>query len=310
MTRPTRGMKTFLLNDRVMEAEILCCIQCAMTHRSEIASKLQLQRDKIGYCITFGLALYFRDEVSKMLEGKHMVIGFDESLNKVSQKQQMNITVRFWDSKYDGLVTRYHTSVFLGRSTASHLLTAFKSGIINLFVSNVIQVSMDMPNVNFKLLRELKNDISLSSPEQLPEIRALYTSFTVSEIFPKKCCAIIWVENSSVAQGALEIFSNIIIFVKEVEKDRKLMPLCGIYKIVAESMLPAKLAFFKALATDIEPFLSAFQSDFPLVPFFHSLLSSIIHEQMEYIVKKDTLKSSTFVHKIDVNRDENFQCII
>lgn len=366
----TSGMKTFLLNERVTEAEILWCIQSVVTHKSlraagrdvqlfqkmfpdsEIATKLQLQRDKVGYCITFGLAPYFRDEISRRLEDQLVVIGFDESLNKITQKQQMDISVRFWDLECDEVVTRYYTSVFLGKSTAAHLLSSFKDGVKNLSLNNILQISMDGPNVNFKFLQELRNDIKSSSEEQSPEMldlgscglhtvncafkagfvctewklidflralynlfkdvparRALYTSLTASELFPKKFCAIRWVENSSVAQRALDILPFVVKFVTAVEKDKKLMPLCNSFKIVAEftkdPLLPAKLSFFKALASDIEPFLTEFQSDVPLVPFLHSALSIVIHDQMQYIVKPDVLKSSAFIHKLDVNKDDN-----
>lgn len=56
----------------------------------------------------------------------HDVIGFDESLNKVAQKSQMDIFVTFWDDITNQRTTRYFTSVFLKSVKAFDL----KQGLI------------------------------------------------------------------------------------------------------------------------------------------------------------------------------------
>lgn len=60
----------------------------------------------------------------------------------------MDLVIRFWEN--NEAQTRYLTSVFLGHATAENLLTSFKSAQKNngLELNNMIQVSMDGPNVN------------------------------------------------------------------------------------------------------------------------------------------------------------------
>lgn len=176
---PSRfGLQAFLLNDNVTKAEILWSVESVLTHTSlrtagrcvslfkimfpdsEIAKKIQLQRDKIGYLIAYGIAPFLKNELLKKVnQSQFVVIGFDESLNKVAQKQQMDINIRFWDEESKEVSTRYLTSVFLGRSTAHHILEAFKEGIQLLDKKKIIQISMDGPYVNHKFLRELKEEL-------------------------------------------------------------------------------------------------------------------------------------------------------
>lgn len=47
---------------------------------------------------------------------------FDESLNKIAQKGQMDVIVRYW--KDNQVHTRYLTSMFLGHAAATDLLKA------------------------------------------------------------------------------------------------------------------------------------------------------------------------------------------
>lgn len=62
------------------------------------------------------------------------------------------------------LLTHYLNSVFLGRATADDLLEKFIEGLSALPLSNLLQVSMDSPNVNHcffcKLKEKLENYVS------------------------------------------------------------------------------------------------------------------------------------------------------
>lgn len=50
----------------------------------------------MGYLIYFGLAPYFRDELMKALTTcKHFTLYFDQSLNKIAQRGQVDVTIRF-----------------------------------------------------------------------------------------------------------------------------------------------------------------------------------------------------------------------
>lgn len=162
-----RQLDTFLLKNDITTAEVLWCIETVMSHKSlriaekdmiilkrmfwdsEIAKKMQLKKDKIGYVIMFGIAPFFNKAlINNLKDVSFIVVGFDKSLNKITKRQQMDINVRFWDMKKEEVVTRYLTSRFLGRSRAMDLLQAFKEGIENLQEKKLLQISMDGPNVN------------------------------------------------------------------------------------------------------------------------------------------------------------------
>jgi len=56
-------------------------------------------------------------------------VSFDESLNRVNQKKQMDMIVRFCDHKVNKVADKYFKSEFLGHATAADLLIHFKIGL-------------------------------------------------------------------------------------------------------------------------------------------------------------------------------------
>ena len=80
------------------------------------------------------------------------VICFDEALNRVSQRGQMDLAVRFWDITKQQVVTRYLNSVFFGRSRVEDMIVQFKEGLAGLDIRKMVQVSMDGRNVNLSFL--------------------------------------------------------------------------------------------------------------------------------------------------------------
>lgn len=110
-------------------------------------------------------------------------------------------------------------------------------------------------------------------------------------------------ENAEVAERALEMIPFLRKFVQKAA-DQKTKPTSASYKIVEEfvqdPLLGLKLAFFKTLACDVEPFLREFQSDWPLIPFLHSALNSLLQTIMERFVKSECVKSN-----IDFMNEEN-----
>ena len=94
---------------------------------SDIANKFSFSPDKASYIVNFGLGPYYENQINNiLLKSEFLSAQFDESLNKISQKGQMDLHVRYMDS--DSIVqTRYVTSAFLGKATAAHFLDALKS---------------------------------------------------------------------------------------------------------------------------------------------------------------------------------------
>ena len=78
---------------------------------SNIAKNYSLGRTKLGYLVTFGLALYLRVMLVKSVRQSncYMVI-FDESFNEIPPLDQMYVLIRFWNA--DKVMTRYLGSQF------------------------------------------------------------------------------------------------------------------------------------------------------------------------------------------------------
>lgn len=173
----TNSLKHFLVTDEVIKSEIIWAMNKVMSHSSVrssgnttdifqimfpdsmIAKKMQLHKDKMSYIITYGLGPHFQNLLAnKVREVGFFCVSYDESLNKVVQKGQMDLVVRFWDEENQSVSTRYLTSVFLNSATSSDLQSSFLEGVkgLNLSPKNIIQISMDGPNVNLKMLHDLQ----------------------------------------------------------------------------------------------------------------------------------------------------------
>ena len=104
---------------------------------------------KLSYLICFGIAPYFKQQLlNELKEAQCFVISFDESLNTELHEEQMDFVVRFFNK--DRVTCRYLTSVFLGHTHADDL-KKFEEGIKDLEKKIMLQISMDGPNVNWKL---------------------------------------------------------------------------------------------------------------------------------------------------------------
>ena len=137
-------MTSYISNDKTTEAEILWSLNSVMSYfsfrsasasvplmarmfpDSAIAQGMKLGKDKLRYTITHGIAPYFRQLlISDLSAAKFFVVLFDESMNKISQKGQMDIYVRYL--RNDQVLTRFFTSVFLLRAKSENLIEAFNS---------------------------------------------------------------------------------------------------------------------------------------------------------------------------------------
>ena len=175
--------------DDVLNAEVLWAIKTVMLHYSmnsssntgelfkmmfpdsQIAQKFSCGKTKCSYLITHGLASYFHDRMLASLKDGDVkyVISFDESLNRTQQQEQMDMIIHFWDNEKNKVCSRYFDSNFLGHTSAQDLLKSLQSLLTTLNPMGLIQLSMDGPSTNWKLLDELSEDQVNSDPE-LPEL--------------------------------------------------------------------------------------------------------------------------------------------
>ena len=70
----------------------------------------------------------------------------------------------------------------------------------------------------------------------------------------------------------------------------------------------AKLSFFKFTASKVEPFLTAYQSNNPMIPFMYHDLKKLINSLLELFVKPEVLavkKTSKEMQEIDLDDKTN-----
>ena len=261
------------------------------------------------------------------------VIMFDESGNKATQTKQMDIHVRFWDKGSNRVTSRYLSSQFMGHSSATTMLQEIVTSLHDheIDVTKVVQVSMDGLNVNWKPHRLLMEHVAAAdvhAPKLLhnafkadakasewgtsdvlsalhwlfvdsPARRDDFATITGSSIFPQKYCKHRWLENVPVAQRAMDIWPNVCVYVKAVSVKRNdyTEPSSKSYRVVKDAVVDrlmlSKLAAFMSIAMQLQPYLTAFQSDNPLMPFVCGELSSIVRALMKRIVKPDILDEAT-----------------
>ena len=95
-----------------------------------------------------------------------VVVLFDEAFNSVSNAKQLDVHVSYFDNTENLVHSYYYGSQFLGHATAQYQLKSFKTVFKNLdYVNRLIQVSMDGPNVNWKFLEILEEDIKITNRE-------------------------------------------------------------------------------------------------------------------------------------------------
>ena len=85
----------------------------------------------------------------QLKETQCFVISFDETLNNEFHGEQMDFLLKYFNK--DRAFCMYLTSRFLGHTCAEDLKKEFEEGIQELDMKKMVQVSMDGPNVNWKL---------------------------------------------------------------------------------------------------------------------------------------------------------------
>ena len=149
-----------------------------------------------------------------------------------------------------------------------------------------------------------------------PAKRDDFATITGSSIFPQKYCKHRWLENVPVAQCAVDIWPNVCVYVKAVSVKRNdyTEPSSKSYRVVkdavADRLMLSKLAAFMSIAMQLQPYLTAFQSDNPLMPFVCGELSSIVRALMKRIVKPDILDEATSTTRLlAVKYKESANCL-
>ncbi len=257
------------------KAEILWALKSVMSHfsmnsaqdivdvfkvmfpDSKIAQGMSCGPTKLSYLITFGLAPYFHHLlIDGLKKAPCFVVMFDESFNSELHQEQMDLCVRFF--KGNQVVTRYLSSAFLGHTTATDLKVNFEVLTKDLDSKRMLQISMDGPSVNWKMLDMINEERkSAEQPgllnvgscslhvvhgafrngatktnwgvdsvlkalfrlfDESPAKREDYISITGSQVFPLPFCGHRWVEDKDVAERAIQIWPQVTKYITETLK--------------------------------------------------------------------------------------------
>lgn len=316
---------------------------------SKIAKKFAMGPDKCRYVLYYGIAPYFSNTLRSFLINSvnHVVICFDEALNKVIQRSQMDLHVRYYSDQRDEVCTRYLNSVFMDKSTADDLVIKFKEGTQCLPPVKILQISMDGPAVNWSFLTKFKTEIESAVPshpklidigscslhvvhgaiqaghksakwnvhnflrglyylfKDSPARRGNFSSLTDTHEFPLKFCQVRWLENSACCDRALLIFDSVKEYIEKTSLGDTISAKNVITGITDPLMKP-KLAFFKNVSADFEPFLTEFQSQKPLAPFLYDVLFQILKRLLKRFINRKTVDECSNARKLlKINLDKN-----
>lgn len=142
-----------------------------------------------------------------------------------------------------------------------------------------------------------------------PSRRSDYIHYSKATVFPQKMCSIRWVENASVIDRAIKVIPNLRKYIDGVKtKPPQTKNYEIIKKCLADEFLGAKLSFMLTVALQLEPFLTTFQSNKPLLPFMYGDLFSLMKNIFNRFVKKekmDTVKNGQHLLDLDVENSAN-----
>ena len=181
---PRSTLSGYVIGNDVLKKEVIWSLTASSAHLSNrqaeivaksfpyifddssIAQKFSVGKDKLGYLVNHGLYPHFQELVfDSMGSADFFAVSYDESLNKIAQKTQMDIHIRYVDKKTGLTQTRYLNSEFLSESKAVDLLNHLKNSLLKTTtLDRILSVAMDGPNVNWKMLSELKLEMESEYP--------------------------------------------------------------------------------------------------------------------------------------------------
>ena len=137
------------------------------------------------------------------------------------------------------------------------------------------------------------------SPARLED----YFSVTGATSLPLKFCRHRWLENALPAMRAIELLPALELFVKAALQKKITLPQSATFQAVKSGvtnpLMACQLSFFASVAKLIEPFLTKYQSDRPLIPFLYSDLHDLLKNLMQRFINEDALKDGDLL-KVDI----------
>lgn len=295
---------------------------------SQIAKQFACGESKCSYLCSFGLAPHFKSlTLSKVRTQRAYVMLFDESLNHHLQSKQMDLHVRLWDGA--NVKTKYIGSEFMGHSSALDVVGKMTNLLSEIGVNNLIQISMDGPNVNWKVFEILQKSVQKDVGKSLVNIGScglhiLHNAFrdgckstgwevehTLSSIYwlfhncparhedfvaatgcstnMLRFCNHRWIENVNVSERGILLWPHVKAYVEMVGKGELPNPKVKSFKALkdrcADPLFTVKVGIFNSVAREVTPFLTAYQTDKPMLPFLSEDMFKLMKGKHEHILK-------------------------
>ena len=370
-TLPVGSCAQIATKNDVLAAELLWAMKMCTSHYSHkssessdllfrkmfpdsaIASAFQCGEMKSSYIINHGVAPHFKSLLSQKVkcEPSEFVLLFDESMNSKTQNKQMDFHVRIWEGAE--VRTRYYHSEFMGHATAEDMITTFETGTSDLDLGQLIQLSMDGPNVNWKFYDLVQHRLQRDNNKSMlntgscglhivhgafkhgvealtwnideflrsvhwllkdtPARREDYNKAVENDpIMPLRFCKTRWTENVPVVERVVEMLPQLRQYVKAVQENKVPDPKTKTFGVVKETcsdlLIEAKLAVYRFIGKKIQPFLTLYQCDAPMMAFLANDLFDLLKSLMTSVIKADVMtKTKTIVQlcEIDVTDTAN-----
>ena len=338
VSNPGTDSRIHVGGDAVLGAETLWAIKTCVSHfstsssenvssvfrkmfpDSQIAERFQCGKTKCSYLINHGIAPHVKQLLLDAVKRSQLyVVMFDESLNKITQEKQMDVHVRYWEAGQ--VCSRYLGSEFMGHAKADDMLYKLKSCLQGLNLVNVLQLSMDGPNVNWKLFDSLEQDLKRESDikflnvgscglhqvhgafqkgskasgwavdsflsscywllKDTPARREDFVNATDSDVMPLKFCNHRWLENVPVCERAINLLPSLTKYVAAVASKTCTDPGTKSFSIISQALKDPLLPAKLAAFLSIANLLQPFLATFQT----DTPMIPFLHTEVEKVMK-------------------------
>ena len=145
-----------------------------------------------------------------------------------------------------------------------------------------------------------------------PAKREDFTELTGCSIFPIKFCAHRWLENVSVCKRTLQMWLHVKRYVEDQVKKPKCptsKSFCEVRQCCLDPLFSVYLHIFISVAELVEPFLTKFQSDKPMLPYFFEEVQTMGKNVLDRFMKEEhvstLLSRPTFFSAVEKEKDFN-----
>ncbi|XP_047140612.1 uncharacterized protein LOC124815840 [Hydra vulgaris] len=146
-----------------------------------------------------------------------------------------------------------------------------------------------------------------------PARRQDYETVTGATKYLLFFCRTRWVESNSVADRCIEIWPNICKLIEFWEKlpsskQPKSRSFLNVKKAVKDKLIILKFEVFSFVASILEPYLLAYQTDKPMIPFMYSDLEKLLRTILSLFVKQNVIDNSCIsvqLKEVDFHKKDN-----